>query len=188
MRIAVDIDGVLLDIMVTYCEIFNKKNKTNYQKKDVKNWEFFKDWKISEQEAYEIFYEIYEDSMLVPFIDAKAPSIMKELNKIHEVYIVTARQPKYRIPILKKLSSHYVRRNVEYQELILLHPKPYDIKLRKNFDIYIDDNPNLANPIKKLKGRILLLFDQPWNQHVNIERNINRVFNWDDIYQFIINL
>jgi len=101
MRIAVDIDGVLLDIMVTYCEIFNKRNKTNYQKKDVKNWEFFRDWKISEQEAFEIFHEIYEDSMIVPFIDEKAPYIMKELNKFHEVYIVTARQPKYRTPILK---------------------------------------------------------------------------------------
>jgi 5'(3')-deoxyribonucleotidase len=188
MRIAVDIDGVLLDIMITYCEIFNRKNKTNYQKKDVKNWEFFKDWKISEQEAFEIFHEIYEDSTLVPFIDANVPGIMKELNKIHEVYIVTARQPKYRAPILKKLNSHDVRRNVQYRELILLQPKPYDIKLRENFDFYIDDNPNLVDPIKKLKGRTLLLFDQPWNQSVNIERNVTRVFNWDDIYQYIINL
>ncbi|MFX1495666.1 MAG: hypothetical protein ACFFBZ_15385 [Promethearchaeota archaeon] len=188
MRIAVDIDGVLLDIMVTYCKIFNKKNKTNYQKKDVKNWEFFRDWKISEQEAYEIFYEIYEDSTLVPFIDANAPSIMEKLNKIHEVFIVTARQPKYRIPILKKLISHNVRRNIQYQDLILLHPKPYDIKLRESFDIYIDDNPNLVDPIKRLKGRILLLYDQPWNQNVKIERNIRRVFNWNDIHQFITNL
>ncbi|MFX1297008.1 MAG: hypothetical protein ACFFD2_19420 [Promethearchaeota archaeon] len=188
MRIAVDIDGVLLDIMVTYCEIFNKKNKTSYQKKDVKNWEFFRDWKITEQEAYEIFYEIYEDSMLVPFIDIKASSIMKELNKIHEVYIVSARQPKYRNPILKKLRSHNIRKNIQYKELILLHPKPYDIKLKQDFEIYIDDNPNLVDPIKELKGRILLLYDQPWNQDVNVEGNINRVFNWKDIFQFIINL
>ncbi|MFX0025649.1 MAG: hypothetical protein ACFE8M_04480 [Candidatus Hermodarchaeota archaeon] len=188
MRIAVDIDGVLLDIMVTYCEIFNKKYKTNYQKKDVNNWEFFRDWKISEQEAYEIFFEIYEDSMSVPFIDENAPNILEELNKIHEVYIVTARQPKYKIPIFNKLRFHNIRRNIQYQELILLKPKPYDIKLRENFDIYIDDNPNLADPIKRLKGRTLLLYDQPWNQIVNVERNINRVFNWNDIFQFIINL
>ena len=44
MRIAIDIDGVLLDLMVSYCEIFNERHKTEYTKKDVKNWEFFRDW------------------------------------------------------------------------------------------------------------------------------------------------
>lgn len=188
MRISVDIDGVLLDIMITYCEKFNTKFKTNHQKKDVIDWEFYKTWNISEKEAYEIFYSIYEDSMQVPFIDNNASKFMEKLNNIHEVYIVTARQAKYRDAILKKLKVHHIRKEVQYRALILLYPKPYDIKLNYDFDIYIDDNPNLAGPIKRLKERVLLLYDQPWNREIKCEKNVIRIFNWTDIYQFIINL
>ena len=45
MRIAVDIDGVLLDLVITFCEIFNERYNTHYTKEDVSNWEFFNDWK-----------------------------------------------------------------------------------------------------------------------------------------------
>ncbi|MFX0010600.1 MAG: hypothetical protein ACFE9R_09815, partial [Candidatus Hermodarchaeota archaeon] len=73
MKIAIDIDGVLLDIIVEYCKIYNKRFGTNYQKKDIRNWDFFKDWNITEDVAFNIFYEIYADSMNVPFIDENAP-------------------------------------------------------------------------------------------------------------------
>ena len=69
MRISVDIDGVLLQIIDTYCEIYNSRYNTNYTKNDVTKWEFFKDWGIEQELAFNIFYEIYQDSSKVPFID-----------------------------------------------------------------------------------------------------------------------
>ena len=77
MKIAIDIDGVLLDIIVRYCEIYNKRYGTNYKKNDVTKWDFFNDWNIDEETAFKIFFEIYEDSRNVPFIDENAPKIMK---------------------------------------------------------------------------------------------------------------
>ena len=185
MKIAIDIDGVLLDIIVEYCKIYNERYGTSYQKKDIKNWDFFKDWNISEEVAFNIFYEIYADSMNVPFIDENAPRVMKKLNELYDVDIVSARLPEYRSSIIKKLNFHDVREGIQYVELILLHHKPYDIKMKQNYDIYVDDNPNLVEPIKKLEDRTLLLFDQPWNQNSVCENNVYRVYEWEEVYDKI---
>lgn len=185
MKIAVDIDGVLLDIMVEYCKIFNERYGTNYNKKDVTDWEFFRDWNIDVKIAFEIFTAIYEDSMNVPFIDEDSIEIMQKLNKDQEVFIVTARNPQYKKPVVKKLSSHNIKKGIQYEGIILLHHEPYDIKLEQHFDVYIDDNPNLVESIKLFEERTLLLFDQPWNQKSKCEKNVIRVYNWKDVYRKI---
>ena len=185
MKIAIDIDGVLLDIIIVYCEIYNKRYGTNCQKKDITKWDFFKDLNITEEVAFNIFYEIYADSTNVPFIDENAPKIMKRLYELYDVDIVSARLPEYRSSIVDKLIFHNIREGIQYEELILLHHKPYDIKLKQNYDLYIDDNPNLVEPIKKLKDRTLLLYDQPWNRESICENNVYRVHNWDDLYKKI---
>lgn len=185
MKIAIDIDGVLLDLMITFCEIFNKRHKTNFQKKDVTNWEFFMDWNISEKEVFELFFYIYENSMLVPFIDEKASKYMKKLNKKYEVFVVSARNSQYRGQIIEKLHFHKVRKGIEFIELILVDHKPYDLKLNLNYNIYVDDNPNLVEPIKKIKEKYLLLYDQPWNQKCICEKNVFRIRNWKEVYDKI---
>ena len=185
MKIAIDIDGVLLDIIVRYCEIYNERFGTSYQKKDITSWDFFRDWDITEEAAFNIFYEIYADSMSVPFIDDRAPDIMKSLNEIYDVDIVSARLPQYRSSIVNKLNFHNIREGTHYIELILLHHKPYDIKLKQKYDLYVDDNPNLVEPIKKMNNRALLLYDQPWNQHSVCENNVYRVYDWNDVYMKI---
>jgi uncharacterized HAD superfamily protein len=188
VRIAVDIDGVLLDLVITFCEIFNERYNTHYTKEDVSNWEFFNDWNITEEEAFEIFFQIYENTMDVPFIDEKASEYMRKLNINHDVYILSARTSQYKSQIIEKLNFHNIKKGVHYKELILVHHKPYDQKQNYNFDVYIDDNPHLAETIKNIKERYLLLYDQPWNQDFNCKNNIIRVHNWKEVYDTIISL
>ena len=185
VKIAIDIDGVLLDIVVNFCEIFNKKHNTTYKKNDIINWEFFNDWNISEKEAFEIFFEIYENTMSVPFIDDTAPEYMEKLNKSHEVYILSARTSKYRAQIIEKLNFHDIKKGEQYIDLILVHHKPYASKQDYKFDVYVDDNPHLADAIKKMKDRYLLLYDEPWNQDFLCTNNVIRVYNWNDVYEKI---
>ena len=63
-----------------------------------------------------------------------------------------------------------------------MYHKPYDLKINEPFDVYVDDNPNLANAIQKTDDKYLLLYDQPWNQKIDNTNKIIRVFNWKDIY------
>ena len=141
MKIAIDIDGYILEIIVEYCILFNKRYGTNYHKEDVTKWDFFKDWNVDEETGFKIFYEIYADSMNIPFIDENAPEIMKKLNEVYDVDIVSARIPEYRSSIKKKLDFHNIKEGIQYSELILLHHRPYDIKLKESYDLYVDNNP-----------------------------------------------
>ncbi|MEJ2248542.1 MAG: hypothetical protein P8Y70_10810 [Candidatus Lokiarchaeota archaeon] len=181
MRVAIDVDGVLLDLMVEYCEIFNKKYNTSYSKEDVAHWEFFRDWNISEEAAYEIFHKIYENSQKVPFIDNDALKVLNSLYQNHYIDIVSARTFKFKRELRKALESHKVYRNVHYRNLILVSNKPYDIKLNLDYDIYVDDNPNLVNPITQFSKKFLLLYDQPWNQNAKNSKNVIRIKNWKEI-------
>ncbi|MHA1642754.1 MAG: 5' nucleotidase, NT5C type [Promethearchaeota archaeon] len=188
MKIAVDIDGVLLDTMITFCEIFNARHGTSYKKSDVKRWDFYKDWNMTEEEMWEIFYQIYADSMSIPFIDNDAPGIMKELNKKYRVSIVSARDNNFRKEIIKKLEYHGIKQGSHYEKIVLVKHKPYHQKIFHHYDIYIDDNPNLAHHIMKLKNRKLLLYDQPWNREILPNKNIIRVKLWKEISIFFENL
>jgi len=172
MRVACDIDGVLLDTMI--------------KKSDVTNWEFFLDWNVPEDYIWDIFYQIYEDSMPVPFIDDQIPNIMMELNQTHEVSIVSARTPEYRKSILEKLRFHGILQGSHYNKLILLFHKPYDLKINQDFDVFIDDNPNLVESIKERGDRILILYDQPWNHDVETAENVIRVSNWSEIAKYFL--
>ena len=120
MKIAVDIDGVLLDTVITFCKLFNKNHGTSYQKSDVTKWEFFLDWNVPEDYIWDVFYQIYENSMSIPFLDDRAPDIMKNLNVKYDVSIVSARTPHYRDSILEKLRFHGILKGTHYNELILL--------------------------------------------------------------------
>lgn len=185
MKIAVDIDGVLFDLVITFCEKFNERYDTTYQKSDVTNWEFFNDWNISEEQAFKIFYEIYENSEIVPLIDENSLKYMRELNLQHNVDIVSARSSHYRSHLIKALKSHNILKKIHYRELILVNHKPYDSKLILEYEIYVDDNPNLVEPIKKMKNKLLLLYDQPWNMDSKCEKNVFRVKTWKEVVEKI---
>ena len=181
MRISVDIDGVLLDLIGQVCRIYNQQHNTEYSKKNVSQWEFFRDWNISEDVIYEIFNLAYQNSISTSLVDEGAPYILKKLNKTYNVDLVTARDEQYKKELLARLSSFNIKRGAHYENLIHVKTKPYDVKLGLNYDLYIDDSPNLAQHLEIYENKTLLLYDQPWNQKTNEKFNIIRVKNWNQI-------
>lgn len=185
MKIAVDVDGVLLDLMDRFCEVINREQRTRFSKDIITDWEFFHIFNISEQKAYEIFHLLYEKSEELPFIDINAPYYLKRIKERHSIDIVSARDGKFKKELQTKLSSHGIKKGSHYENLILVESKPYDIKLKLNYDLFIDDNPNLVEPISQNGDRYLLLYSQPWNQHVTTDKNVIRVDTWKEIFDFI---
>ncbi|TXT57220.1 MAG: hypothetical protein BAJALOKI2v1_510008 [Promethearchaeota archaeon] len=185
MKIAVDVDGVLLSLMERFCEVINQRVKTKFCKDHITEWEFFNQLNISEEEAYEIFHLLYEDSKNLPFIDYDAPFYLKELKKKHSIDIVSARDGKFKKELQMKLEFHGIKKGSHYENLILVESKPYDLKVELDYDLFIDDNPNLVEPIKRKNAKYLLLFSQPWNMHINSEKNVIRVDDWEETFNTI---
>jgi uncharacterized HAD superfamily protein len=181
MKIAVDVDGVIFDFVDVFLDIYNHKFRTTYKRNDIIQWEFYKDWNITENQVYEIFYQIYEGKIPAPLIDKKIPTFLKEINKDHHVDILSARNSNYKEQLRAQLQIHNIIKGVSYNDIILVNEKPYDLKLQYRYDVYIDDNPNLVDPIKKMETKTLFLFDQPWNKYTNCELNAIRIENWGQI-------
>ncbi|MFX0074121.1 MAG: hypothetical protein ACFE96_01655 [Candidatus Hermodarchaeota archaeon] len=185
MKIAVDIDGVLFDLIGVFLEIFNQRYHTDYKKSDIIQYEFYNNWHVPKKEIYEIFYEIYESKCSAPLIDKDTPRILLKLNKKHHVYILSARNSKFQDILIKKLQDNSIIQGLSYRNLILVDERPYDSKLEYKYDIYIDDNPGLVQPIKKMNNTSLLLFNQPWNTQCVCTHNIFRVYDWKEIDKII---
>lgn len=186
MKIAVDVDGVILAMIPKVCEIYNKVFNTNYTKEDVKQWEFYKDWNISEESMFKIFYQVYENSQTLSLVDEKAPQVLKALYTKYSVDLVTARDLRFEDNLIERLNSLCIEKGTHYENLIHVDAKPYDSKLTLNYDIIIDDNPNLVKAIKKFMNKKLLLYDQPWNQNFQDKERVTRVYNWNQIEILLI--
>ena len=181
MKIGVDIDGVLLNLIEKVCEIFNELYNTDYTENNIRRWEFFKDWNVSEEVIYNVFYIAYEKSMTLSLIDDNAPQILKELNKKYSIDLVTARNYKYESQLLERLNSLEIKKGVHYENLIHVEPKPYDVKIKLDYNILIDDNPNLVDSIEGDSKKRILLYDQPWNRQITAKKNVSRVYDWKQI-------
>ena len=130
---------------------------------------------------FEIFYQIYDEKLPAPLIDDKIPTYLKEINKNHYVDILSARNSNFKSQLKGQLNYHNIIKKISYQNIILVNEKPYDVKLQYDYDIYIDDSPNLVEPIKKIENKILMLFEQPWNKDSISGRNIKRIKYWEQI-------
>lgn len=186
MKISVDIDGVLLDLMLKFCEIYNLKYNSDFKPEDATRWEFFRDWNIPEDLVYEIFNKAYEESDTTSLIDVNAPNILEKLNKENQIDLVTARNQDYKKQLLERLNSLGIKQKSHYKKLIYVDPKPYDIKLKLDYEIFIDDNPNLVNSIQISTNKKLFLYIQPWNKYIKKNSNIFRVSNWNQIESLIL--
>lgn len=188
MKIAVDVDGVLLDIITPYTKLYNQQFNASFKKEDVKKWEFYLDWNLTEEEAFKIFYKIYNNAISVSLIDRQAPKYLQLLNQEHDIDIVSARSFKFKSQLKEKLEQCGITKGIHYKRLVLVESKPYDLKLQYKYDIYVDDNPHLVEPIKNNERPILLLFDQPWNLDSVCNEKAIRVKNWEEVYDQIKNL
>ena len=185
MKIAVDVDGVILDSMVQFCQICNKRFGMHHVKDDATNWDFYQDWKIPLGVLTETFRMLHENPMDTPIVDKNTPKIMEELQVTHQLDIITSREIHTRDPLINRLDSLGIHKGSHYGDIILSPTMPSDVKLTYNYDIFIDDNPNLATSIHEYENKILLLFDQPWNRSVQDSSIVVRVKSWKAILEYI---
>jgi len=175
MKIAVDLDGVVWDIMRVFLKIYNRIYSENVKYEDIDDWYYFP------QERFEHVYPLTLPWIMdYPVLDEFIYIYLFVLNKEHDVSILTAELNPIEI-LEEKLKSLGIFKGTQYKELIKIDPK--DTKLDYEFDVYIDDKPGLARKMHKFPKRYMLLYDQPWNQDFDDSKseNVWRIFRWDEI-------
>lgn len=190
-EISVDVDGVLLDTMFTFCNIYNEIYETSKEfkrrsKEDVTCWEFNKEWKLADASLWYIFDLVAEQLLFVPLIDPISSNVMRKMKKTFIVDVVTARKEEEREALVRKLNRHRIVEDIQYDALHIVDRHDFKAKLNMPYNIYIDDSPNIVEDISKYKDKLLLLFDQPWNRHCKDYKNVIRVHNWREVWKVIV--
>lgn len=209
MRILVDMDDVLTDLLDPWIDSLNKRFNGNLQRSDIYTWNMeecvFPKLNISAEENVNLYEELYNSEFWkknkpIP----GAVESLKRLNDKHEILIVTASHyASFTSKIEECLIKYFPF--LSYKQIVCMYDK-YLI----DANILIDDNyKNIEKFTIHNKNSIGLLMDAPYNKDkeselvkatdiCNIVKTINTIYtknkcknrkfyvnNWNEIETFI---
>lgn len=179
LKIALDLDGVVWDIMSVFVDVYNKLYNENVKYESIDDWYFFP------QDRWDVVYPLTLPRIMeYTVIDEYISTYLYFLNKVHDVTVVTKEQNPIGI-MEDKLRTLDIVKGREYDKIIKLPVSGN--KLDLPFNVYIDDYPGMAKKMHQYPGKLLLFYDQPWNRKNTYPcvGNVLRVKGWKDILSFI---
>ncbi len=155
MKIALDVDGVLADVILSWIKQSNR-HRDRLTKEQITSWDFWRSHNINRYDFYKELSDCWKSWKTVPPTEKSLSRSTKRLSEFGQVDIVTARE---------KSTDEFVR------QWLSLHDISYDsyvsvvdgtLKAGLDYDVFIDDSPLNATALAE-KNRTVLLYEQPWN-------------------------
>lgn len=197
MNIGIDLDGVLTNYRQfaieqgqKYCRENNKGKLVNpeaYYMKDMYNWD--------EETDYDFWIKnIFLYARENPVIEGAAENIKKLKEDGHTIFIITAR--KFATPDddcekeikekMKKTVKEWLAKNeIKYDYIIFSKEDKSKNIIENNIDVMIEDSPNNVKSLSKLTK--IICMDWPYNKDIEND-NIYRCYNWNEIYDKILEI
>jgi 5'(3')-deoxyribonucleotidase len=170
VRVAIDVDGVLSDVVGHILPILNTKYNTKYQYRDVNHWDFSING-ISIGEHLKEYFFNQEFLLTTPEIEGAREALI-EIAKRHEITIVTGRLEYTRRYTYLWLNDRFV-----YDKIIFTNKKTIQ---STDCDLLIDDYFKYINDFSNSGGNTIQLL-QPWNENY-IAEEVNYVATkWEEI-------
>ena len=176
MKIALDVDGVLADVIVPWIN-YSNSIRPKIAKHQITSWDFWNEFNIDRYDFYAELSSCWKDWMRVPTTEKNLSSTTKSLTDIGQVDIVTAREHSTNSFVKSWLDHH----NIAYDNYVSVIDG--QMKADLDYDVFIDDSP--LNAVQFLKNKKkMILYSQPWNQHVS-GNNVHRVANLSQVMEQI---
>jgi len=166
MKIALDVDGVLADVITSWLN-YNNSIRPKISKNDITDWDFWKKHQINQYDFYTELNSCWQNWTSIPTTEENLSSVIKNLLDIGQVDIVTARERSTDSFVKNWLNHHHIC----FDNYVCVIDGP--MKADLDYDIFIDDSP--LNALKFLENKkTIILYSQPWNQHIS-ENKIHRI-------------
>lgn len=170
-KIFVDMDGVIADIFTDWVSYYNKIYNDNISVEDITEWDLRE---VVKEEAKETIFNIFEIKGFYRNLNVicNSQKVLKELNKKHEIYILT--DPFVKNSLLEKwewIEEHFPF--IDTRNIIFSGDKSI---VGSKEDWLIDDK---VENIIDFKGKGLL-FTAPHNK---TNQDLRRVNSWKKIYE-----
>ena len=185
MKIGIDIDGVLTNIIRYACDYGSKYFFEKYGKLDINinAWSLKDMFNVTDEEDKECWLSLVKKySVEEPARPFASEVIERIKNENNEIYIITARGASSWDntdgEMKNILISWLNKNNIKYNKLIISKNK---LEICKEYDIkiMIEDKTENINSISKELS--VICFDENHNKDLN-GKNIYRAYSWYDVY------
>ena len=158
MRLALDMDGVLADVIESWL-LYSNKIRRPLCKQDITEWDFWKRYGIDRFDFYGELSLCWNDWKSIPPTEQGLSRHTKELSRVASVDIVTARE-KATDPFVKEWLEFH---RISYENYVSVLDGP--MKADLDYDVFIDDSPENVSKFVQ-NGKRVFLYTQPWNTHL----------------------
>ncbi|GAA0737051.1 5' nucleotidase, NT5C type [Clostridium oceanicum] len=180
LNICIDIDATLTEPYY-WLDICNEYFNKNIKPYEITQYSIYKVMGVSREEYFD-FYNKYKLKIHTEEkVRKDGKAIVNRISKYNNIFFVTAREKS-----LELFTEAYLTLNkVNFDGLYVLGSHHKVDKARElNCDIFIEDNPNNAIELSEASFKVLLM-DTYYNREIKENEFIKRVYNWNQIYDFI---
>ena len=175
MKIAVDLDGVLAETMTAWCEKANKELGTRLKLDDIDSWASWMKLGVSKDQFYRLLDSAWDDWENVPPTETRLAGKVARIQSLGIVDIVTGRSRRTVESARNWLEQH----KIPFERFVRV-PGVRD-KVYLDYDVYIDDAPDLMPLISRNPVKHGILYERPWNRNMHDMPRIFKVEKWVEI-------
>jgi len=175
LKIAVDLDGVLTESMLVWCDRANKEFGTQLNMEDLDSWSSWKRFSISKDDFYRLLDETWIDWEQIPPTEAGIADKVRKIEKFGDIDIVTGRSRGTE----EAAKSWVENQKVGYRQFVRV--AGWRDKILLNYDVYIDDAPDLMPLVSHSPTAWAILYDRPWNRDVPRMPKVLKAERWRQI-------
>lgn len=176
MRIAVDLDGVLADTMVTVCHILNMKRSTRLKPESFDRWKAWQTAGISKEEFFRALDESWFQWENVPPTEQELDVKVGRLLEFGSVDIVTGRS----LATVDDANSWLKKHLIPFNSFVRTNDST-KAKVILDYDLYVDDSAELMSLIASRLQGSGILYLRPWNRKSPDMPRIFKAQGWDQI-------
>ena len=177
---------MLADLHSVLLEKFSKFANRRITADMITRWDIVDSFKPGLTSSYSNAWDDYEPERIAPY-ESDAGLFVSQIREVAPVDIVTAHADSSRRSIERWLSMNHI----PYDNLVLAGKGNgvHKLSLASAYEIFIDDNPNLA--ANAPSSILVLLYSQPWNQGVReleAHRNVIRIRSLREVRELVTQL
>jgi 5'(3')-deoxyribonucleotidase len=175
LKIAVDLDGVLAESMLVWCERANQEFGIRLRMEDIDSWSWWKRTSISKDDFYRILDESWDEWQKIPPTEPKISEKVARIEKFGDLDIVTGRSKR----TVEAARSWVDNQRVRYRRFVRV--SGWRDKILLDYDVYIDDAPDLMPLISHSPTAWGILYERPWNRSVNDMPKVLKAKSWRQV-------
>ncbi len=179
LRIAVDLDGVLAETMTAWCEKANEELGTRLKLDDIDSWASWMKLGVTKDQFYRLLDSAWDDWENIPPTEAGLARKVAKLRPLGTVDIVTGRSRRTVDSARSWLEEH----SIPFERFVRVSRVRDKVYL--DYDVYIDDAPDLMPLISRNPVKHGILYERPWNKDMHDMPRIFKVEKWSGIPRII---